>query len=212
MMLGLEQLGFALRLAAVVLPVAAYFLVLGLLNSRRRPQLLSGRQDFILLTATLSPLFISPIVMALGLPLLHVLLATAVVCGAAYLLMPRRPCWVIYNLSAEQTRQLVARCLSGAGLEARPVGQNLRLPDGGTLRISGFTLLRNVTIRLDQAKPSTARQLEQSLTESLARCRAETSPMAVTLLLVATGMLMAPLALVVQQMPTIVRLLTDLTH
>jgi hypothetical protein len=43
-MAGIEQLGISLRIAMVVVPVALYFLILGLLNSRPCPQLLRGRR------------------------------------------------------------------------------------------------------------------------------------------------------------------------
>ncbi|MGB2822184.1 MAG: hypothetical protein WBF17_14465, partial [Phycisphaerae bacterium] len=57
----MPDLGVSLRIATVVVPVALYFLVLGLLNSRPRPQLLRGRRDFALLIVALSPLFVLPV-------------------------------------------------------------------------------------------------------------------------------------------------------
>ena len=53
-MLGLEQYGLPLQVAAVVIPAAVYFLLLGLLNSQRTPQLLRSRTDFILLILAFS--------------------------------------------------------------------------------------------------------------------------------------------------------------
>jgi len=61
MILSTGQLSASLRVAAVVVPVAVYFLVLGLLNSRRHPQLLRARRDFLLLIAALCPLFVLPV-------------------------------------------------------------------------------------------------------------------------------------------------------
>ena len=65
MILGSADLGSTVRVATVVVPVAVYFLILGLLNSRRRPQMLSGRLDFALMITALSPLFLVPAVFTL---------------------------------------------------------------------------------------------------------------------------------------------------
>jgi len=211
-MLAMEPLGLTFRLVAVVLPVALYFLLLGLLNSRRRPQLLTGRRDFILLTAALSPLVLMPVAEMLGLSLLHVGLSAIALLAGVALLAPRGRSWVIYNLPPGQIRGILSRSLDSSGLSSKPAGSAFALDAGGLLRISHFPLLRNVTLRLDGASPETAARVEEALTASLGRCRAETSPMAVALLLVATAMMLAPLTLVAQQMPTIVRLITDLVH
>ena len=40
------NMDMSMRIVTVVMPVAVYFLILGLLNSRRHPQLLTGRRDF----------------------------------------------------------------------------------------------------------------------------------------------------------------------
>ena len=72
MILGSENLGRALQIATTVVPVAVYFLVLGLLNSRRHPQMLSGRLDFSLMIAALSPLFLVPAVQYVGASLLTI--------------------------------------------------------------------------------------------------------------------------------------------
>ena len=78
-MLAGDAFGASAEIATVVVPVAVYFLVLGLLNSRPHPQLLSGRLDFALLTAAISPLFAVPVLRYFGISLLSV--ATAVALG-----------------------------------------------------------------------------------------------------------------------------------
>jgi len=90
-------------------------------------------------------------------------------------------------------------------------GFRIRLPENdATVRISEFPLLRNVTVRLKGGQPELATQFEQAMTNTLARTSAETSPMAVCMMLLATAMLVAPGTMMVQSMPQIVRLIGDM--
>jgi hypothetical protein len=79
-----------------------------------------------------------------------------------------------------------------------------------TVCLSRFNFLRNVSVRLEGGSDEFAAQFSQALAGGMARMSAQTSPMAVGLLLVATGMLVAPLALVANHVPEVVRVLTDL--
>lgn len=207
-MLAAEYFGFAMRLVTVVVPVAIYFLLLGLLNSRRHPQLLSGRQDFVLLMVALSPIFILPL-LSLGLSLWMVIPAIVAVGVVIRLMSPSGYAWVIYNLSAEQARQAVARSLRlcNADFDEKAGGFVI---GNSFLRISHFPLLRNVTLRLESAPAGLAGEFEHAMGRTLAQSTAETSPMAVAMMLVAMLMLVTPLSMFVQQVPTIVRLITDL--
>ncbi|MCL2701835.1 MAG: hypothetical protein FWE88_09130 [Phycisphaerae bacterium] len=223
MMLGLEQLTFQMRLAAIVLPVALYFLVLGLLNSRRHPHMLTSRQDFVLLMATLSPLLLVP---AMG--MLHgpwaVAVAAAVLGGLGTLLLTdhRDGQWVIYNLPQEDAFDVMERCLARLGAKTKTVANGLEFFDksanahtDGTcmrLEIRPFPMLRNVSLRLRNADPHFTRRFRDELSRQLAAMEAPTTPMAMGLLIVATAMMMAPLAMIVQKAPELVRLLTDLGH
>jgi hypothetical protein len=200
-----------LGIATIVAPVALYFLVLGLLNSRRHPQLLTGRLDFAVLTAAISPLFLLPLLNWLGLSLAFAAAAVAVVGGGALVLVPRGCTWVVYNVHAEQVREAVSTALRRMGLEFRPAEDGYDL-GGPRVQVSGFSPLRNATIRLLGGDPRLARRFERALWEVLRGCEAQTSPMAVSLLLVAGTMLVAPLALMAHRVPEIVRLLTDLLH
>lgn len=209
-----EYFGVAVRLVTLVVPVAVYFLILGLLNSRRHPQLLSGRLDFALLVIALSPLFALPVILYAGLSVWGIALTVLVLGAAIRWMSPPGTIWVVYNLSGHQARQAVARSLRamGLGFEERPDG--FALDGGAVLRISQFPLLRNVTIRLDAgaAGSAMASGFEQAMARTLHEASAETSPMAVGLLLLATAMLVAPLSLFVQHVPTLVRLITELVR
>jgi hypothetical protein len=203
--------GFALQLAAVVVPISLYFLVLGILNSRPNPQLLRGRRDFSLLMAALAPLVLVPLLRYLG-PVPLTLLAVVVAAAAAIVLLaPRGEQWVIYNLPAEQARQAVERALELAGVEYRGRREEISLPRvGGRLKISPFPLLKNVSIHLEDCPRGFARRFEPALQEVLSAHVAHTSRTAVTLLLVSAVMLAAPLTLLAHRVPEVVRLITHL--
>jgi len=209
--LGSEYLGFSVRVATVVVPVAVYFLILGLLNSRRHPQLLTSRQDFALLVTALSPLFVAPAMSVAGGSLTIVLLVGAALAGVVVLGGGGRGSWVIYNLPAEEARRTIASIFEEMGLSPRSERGGFRLPTVDAFaEVGGFRLLRNVSVRLRGGSEALAKDFQSRLTESLATVRAETSPMAVSMLLVATAMLVAPVTLVAHRAGEIVRLLTDL--
>ena len=212
-MMGSEHLGLSLRIAAVVVPVAVYFLVLGLLNSRRHPQLLSGRLDFALLIAALSPLFVLPALGLAGITPASVFAAVAALALAVVLLAPRGRAWVIYNMPANEAREAIASALRSMGVAFKPAADVFHLmPDGATVHVGGFPLLRNVSVRLRGGSGRLTCQFQRALAANLGSVNAQTSPMAAGLLLVATGMIVAPLAFMVERVPEIVRLLTDILH
>lgn len=210
-MLAGDAFGASAQIATVVVPVAVYFLVLGLLNSRPHPQLLSGRLDFALLTAAISPLFVLPVLGYFGISLLSLATAVALLVLGISLLVPRGRTWVVYNLRGSEARGAVAAALQRMGLDFQPRPDGYGLADRqGFVRINEFAPLRNVSVRLDGGDARLARQFEQALGQVLRSYRVQTSPMAVSLLLVATAMLVAPLTLMAHRVPEIVRLLTDL--
>lgn len=203
------DLNILVSIAAVVLPVAVYFGVLGLLNTRRRPQLLSGRQDLTLLIVALSPLFAVPAVnMAGGGPWALIVAVAAV--AAVVLLAGRGDNWVIYNISPDQARDVVIRALQGLAVGFDDNTDGFHLDSGGRVEIKSFSLLRNVSIRLDGVDADFSGRFISAMGRKLALCTTEANPMAVSMLLVATAMLIAPLAMMAPQVPQIVRALTNL--
>ena len=211
-MSGTEYLTVSLRLATVVVPVAVYFLILGLLNTRGHPQLLTGRRDFALLIVALSPLFVLPVLGWLGVSGLTVVLVVAVVAGCIWLLAPREGVWVVYNLPQGMAYDVVARALKAMGLGFERAENGFRIPSqNATVEISGFWLLCNVSVRL-RGGEGLGRRFEEQLARTLASVRVEASPMAIAMLLVATGLLVAPLTLVAHRAGEIVRILTDLLY
>jgi len=210
-MLPQASMTLSLRIATVVVPVAVYFLVLGVLNSRRHPQLLSGRQDFSLLMIALSPLAAVPVLEYVGVSWWALVSVTAAVAGLVVVFAPRGHIWVIYNLSAEEARKGIGEALRGLGCSFREGRRGFDVPGRSAfLSVDGFPLLRNASIRLRGGDAEFARRFEAALVNRLGGIQAEANPAGVSLLLVATAMLVAPLALMAQDVPEIVRLLTDL--
>lgn len=209
-MSGMEYTAFALRLTTIMVPVAVYFLLLGLLNSRRHPQVLTGRRDFLLLSAALGPVAILPALHFVGVSVLTVGAAAALATAAVLLLAPRGNTWVIYNVSSASARSAVARALDAMG-GGEEDAEGFCLAQGSArIYLSSFPLLRNVTLRLEGGEKQLAARFESCMVQSLARMQVETSPMAAGLLLVAMAMIVAPLAVVAPRAAEIVRILTDL--
>jgi hypothetical protein len=212
--LGLENLALSLRIAAMVVPVAAYFLILGLLNSRPHPQMLRGRLDFALLLGALGPLFIAPLAERYaGSPAVGTCAVVAVAVGVM-LLAPRSKNWVIYNASPSIARKAVEESLASFGVASEPTAQGFRLnQEGAMVRIGGFPLLRNVSVHLLGGSDELARNLESAVSARLSRVSVEPNSAAAAMLLIATAMIVAPLAMVAHRgVPELVRILTDLMH
>lgn len=212
-MLGIEQLGLSVQVAAVVVPAAVYFLLLGLLNSQRTPQLVRGRSDFILLVAAFFPIFCVPVLNYVGASLWSVLGVVGTALAAALLLAPPRTgSWVIYNIAMPEALRAAERALQAMGEPFSRDGRRLRLGRRQiTLRFTCLPLLRNVSVAADgKDLRAFQRQFEALLGGQLAKVRAATTPMAATFLLLATAMLVTPLALVADRMPEMVRIITDL--
>lgn len=213
-MIALEHLGMSFYLTTAVVPVALYFLVLGLLNSRPHPQLLTGRQDMLLLTLILSPLAIVPLIQFGGVLAVSAIVVAALVIAAVLLFLPRHNrSWVIYNLPARAAVEAIEQALENAGIAFSRGQGGLQLPEHQAfLQIHVFPVLRNTSFRIQGADNELSRRVECELAQVLAARSAQTTAMAMGLLLVATAMLVAPLAAIVHRAPEMVRVLTDLLH
>jgi len=209
-MFGSGQFSVAIRITTVVVPSAVYFLIIGLLNSRRRPQLLTGRRDFALLMAAICPAFLLSLGSLAGsAPAMIALVAGGAV--AVLFLAPKTPTWVIYNISHQAGCSAACRALRDIGIDARPGARGIEVVDSGVfVEVGGFSLLRNVSIRLRGADRAFSRRFGAALAQVLSEMPVPTTPMASSFLMIATAMLVAPVALIVQQVPEIVRILTDL--
>ena len=210
-MLGFENLALSLRITVVVMPVGFYFLILGLLNSRRRPQLLSGKRDFALLVGAFCSVFILPTAEYLAHSPLAVLAAAGGLIACVMILAPRGPSWVIYNLHPQQTHRVITRTLRRLGLAFQADGGIFHVENGQALvQVRAFPLLHNVSVRLRPSSRELTARFERALAETLAKEPAQTSPATAALLFVATAMLVVPLTLVAGRAGQIVRIISDL--
>jgi hypothetical protein len=140
-------------------PVAIYLLLLGAINLSRRPLVVSGGRDAATLSLAMSGLiFVGP--MALLFP--ESLAARFGPAGTKYLwlmfvglfalclilmLLNLRPRLVIYNVSMDQLRPILAEVVARLDLEVRWAGDCLYLPGLGIqFHMEGMGWMRNVSL------------------------------------------------------------------
>lgn len=167
-----------LRLTIALLPLASYCLLLGVINARSKPFVTSGGADLATLAAALSGVvFIGPIELFrpeaasaefgsyvwLFLLMLYWLTVWLVVLLA-------RPRFVVYNISAEELRPVVAEAARSLDAQARWAGDSLSLPTlGMQLHLETFEIMRNVSLVASGPKQNLSawRELGAVLSEKL---------------------------------------------
>ena len=145
---------------AVLLTPGLYLLAIGLVNLRRRPVAVSGGWDLALLAAAVAgPAIAGPLDMLqpagttwpwrLVIPLLCFVFLTAVV------LLATRPRLVVYNVSLDQLRPVVAEIASRLDPSARWAGETVALPGRGVqMHLDGRGGLRSMSLIAIGAKTS----------------------------------------------------------
>ncbi len=135
-----------------VLPLGLYVAALGWLNLRRRPTVLGGGQDLILLAAAVSGMVLSgPLALvqpALGAaPWATGMLLSLFVLVVASGILVTRPRLVVYNMTVEQLRPVVAEVAIGLDPSARWAGESVALPARGLqVLMDGHGLARSVSV------------------------------------------------------------------
>jgi hypothetical protein len=220
-----DQPVFLLQVLVNLVPPAAYFLILGLVNSSSHPILISGRRDFLALVIVFLPLIVWPLPALVGL-LSHlgwwswlVLGGGVVLISLAFrrLLPGRWQSWVIYNISEAQCRGLLRGVLREMHLDCEDDESNggLRVP-AGDLRMSfgSFPLLRNVSL---QVEPIEGGLNEPLLAEVIGRLRCRLGELALLpstggacLLLIGVVLLALPLCMMSRHVGVIVDMVTRL--
>lgn len=185
-----------LRFAFAAVPMAAYFLVIGLINLRRRPFMTTGSCDLAALGAALSGIvFVGPI------ELFRPSTAAAEMGNYAWLLMLAfywltvwlvvllaRPRIVIYNMSSDELHSALAETAAELDANARWAGDSLVLPGLGVqLHIESLEIMRNVSLVSSGPRQSLEgwRQLATLLSQKLASIRVQANPRAVSFFLAA---------------------------
>jgi hypothetical protein len=183
------------RLTIAIVPLAAYMLVLGLINLRRRPFLTSGGADLSALGVALSGLaFIGPLELfrpealtgELGNYIWLFLLLCYCLCLVSIVLLAR-PRLVIYNISPEELHPVLADAAARLDLAARWAGSHLALPTLGVqLHLDSFDIMRNVSLVSSGGRQDIDgwRRLARELSRSLRTIRVKSNPRALGLIVV----------------------------
>ena len=204
-------------------PVAMYLLMLGMINLSRRPLMVSGGRDAAALAlAIMGMLIVGPF--DLFLPQASVLhygpkawvmvLTFYGLCVAMGILM-MRPRLVIYNISADKLRPILAEVVAGLDSDARWAGDSLVLPNLEVqLSVDNFRIMRNVSLKSVGGSQDLHgwRRLEQGLVGALSQETVSRNPGGLSLFF--TGLLiLGGLAMVISRNPqTITQSIFDLTE
>ena len=175
-------------------PVAIYFLVLGGINLDSRPTVINGMGD----TAALGIAMVGFMVagpMELFLPemaanifrwgIWPLLITFYLLCLTLYVLL-MRPRLVIYNVTAEQLRPVLADVIAQLDPDSRFVGESVYLPNLGVqFHLDPLPLLKNIQLKPAGSEQSYAgwRELELALLLELRATRGTPNPYGVSLMM-----------------------------
>ena len=199
------------RLCLALGPVAVYVLLLGALNLSRRPLLVSGTRDAAALALAVSgfviigpiELFFPQAAAATFGTFVWVLLLTFYALCVLMVLLLLRPRLVIYNVSADQFRPILADLVEKLDANARWAGDSLVLPGLGIqLHVDSAAPIRNVSLSSVGPRQNYLgwRRLELSLRAALEEVEVVRNPR--SLLLVGTaGAIIALLVVVIYDNP-----------
>lgn len=189
-----------LRLAIALVPLAAYCLLLAMVNARRRPFVTTGGSDLAALGGALSGLvLVGPI------ELFRPETASAEFGGYVWLfllvfywlwvwlaVLVARPRLVVYNVSAEQLRPVLAEAARQVDAQARWAGDSLSLPTlGVTLHMESFDVMRHASLKSSGGRQELAgwRKLSAELRNQLATLRVRRNPRSLGFTLLAAGLI-----------------------
>jgi len=193
------------RLCLALGPVAIYLLLLGAINLSRRPFLVTGGRDGAALGLAASGfVLVGPVelffpdFMAIRLgvltpfsgPIICVFLLGCYILGMSIVLLLLRPRLVVYNISVDQLRAVLADLVEKLDRDARWAGDSLAMPELGVqLHIEYLPTMRNVSLVSTGPQQSHLgwRRLEIALAAALGEVAVPRNPRGRSLL--ASGML-----------------------
>lgn len=187
----------ALPLWAALLPLGGYLLLLTAAHARRRPTVVSGVWDGILLAAAVAGLAVAgPLGLvrpAVGSSLWGWLIAALIFSlVVAVCILAARPRLVVYNVSAEQLRPLVAEVVAALDTDARWAGATVVLPARRLqLHLDGAGGMRcsSVIASGERATHEAWTEFGRRLRQGLGRLRVRPSPWSWAFAAAATGVL-----------------------
>ncbi len=190
-------------------PVAIYLLLLGAINLSRRPFLVSATRDAAALGLAVSGLVIIgplelffPNAAAIRFEphawIVWVLLVALYALSLVLVLLLLRPRLIVYNVSADELRPILADLVTRLDAGARWAGDSLVLPGLGVqLHIDGMARVRNVSLVANGPNQDYAgwRQFEDALRDGLGDFEVPRNPRAASLisagLLIVLGLILA---------------------
>jgi hypothetical protein len=189
-----------LHLCIALGPLAMYLLVLGAMNLSSRPRLTTGGRDAAALAVAASGLVVAgpmELFMIEGAAVfwgafVWIFLLAGYALGVLLLVLTMRPRLIVYNITLEQLRPLLAEVVARLDSEARWAGESLVMPQHGVqLHLEIWPVMKNV--QLVAAGPDQSihgwRLLEVELAPALRKARTSPNPMGVCWILL--GLLMA---------------------
>jgi hypothetical protein len=199
------------RLCLALGPLAAYFLLLGIVNLLRRPLVISGAKDTAALGLAvagfviLGPLeLFTPVEAAIRFgAFVWVLMIGLYLMGLVLLVLQMRPRLVIYNISIDELRPVLAELVPQLDPEARWAGDNLVLPTLQVqLHVDAVARMRNVSLVASGPNQNYLgwRRLELALAYALREVEVPRNPRGVGFTVVG-AILLTILAIVVVQDP-----------
>jgi hypothetical protein len=198
------------RLTIALVPLAAYFLLLGLINLRRRPYLTSGGSDLAALGVAISGLmFVGPIELfrpetataEFGNFIWPIMLAFYWL-WVLLVVLVARPRLVVYNVSIEELHPVLAEAAARLDADSRWAGDGLALPHLGVqLHLESFELMRNVSLVASGSRQNLEgwRQLARELAAALRPVRVKPNPRGVGFVLAAVLLMAGSVTYLVQR-------------
>jgi hypothetical protein len=194
-----------LRLAIALGPLAIYLLLLGVLNLSRRPLLTNGARDIAALGVALSGVvLVGPLELFMPRDLAFrfgslgwlywILLASFYLSCLTLLVLSVRPRLSLYNITADEARQVLSRVASQIDPASQWSGDTLTLP---ALRVQlvlePFSLMRSVSLTPVGAQQSFQgwKHLELALRQALSATETSPNPAGLSLCLCGAAMLAA---------------------
>jgi hypothetical protein len=176
----------AVPLWAALVPLVAYLLGLAAVHLRQRPSTLPGSWDLLLLAAAAAGLVVAgPLALlqpvAGGTAWAAGMLLVAAGLLFAAVLLAARPRLVVYNITSEQLRPVVAEVVTALDPAARWAGETAALPGRGIqVHLDGRGAMRTVSVVALGGKTSAEGWAEFSrrLRQAVRRLRVRRSPWA----------------------------------
>jgi Ca2+/Na+ antiporter len=163
-------------------PLATYLVVLGLINLSSRPLVTSGARDAAALAIAIAglvvagpmELFLVEEAVALYGSLVWAIMLAAYALFVVLIILLQRPRVVVYNITLEQLRPLLADVVSRLDGDARWAGESLMLPQLGVqLHLEFAPMLQNVQLISAGPEQNLAgwKRLEKELVVALRKSR-----------------------------------------